>query len=59
MSFWERIKPNPEEDLYFEFKYLFDIMETRRQTNLLGRRVRSKKPIQWYEDEWEEMRRKP
>ncbi|KKN62876.1 hypothetical protein LCGC14_0507290 [marine sediment metagenome] len=58
MSIWERIKLDPKQDLYFEFKYLFDIIETRRLTNQLGRRVRGKIPIQWYEDEREEMRKK-
>lgn len=58
MEIWECINTEPEEDLYFAFKALFDMMEHRRLYNQLGRRVRSKKPIQWYEEEREEMRGK-
>ena len=55
MSLLDTIKPKPKEDLYFEFKVMFDILELER-----NRRERRRKTFvvmhAWYEDEWKEMK---
>ncbi len=55
MSLLKHLEPKPEEDLYFAFKLLFDIIETERQKR---RKRREKSPVQfaWYEEEYEEMK---
>lgn len=55
MSLLKHLEPKPEEDLYFAFKLLFDIIETERQKR---RKRREKSPVQfaWYEQEFEEMK---
>ena len=54
MSLLDRIKPKPEEDLYFEFKVMFDILEQERKKRAIRRRTFAL-PYAWYEDEFKEM----
>ena len=55
MSLLDTIKPKPKEDLYLEFKAMFDTLELERK-----RRERRRKTFvvmyAWYEDEWKEMK---
>lgn len=58
MSIWENIKEKPDEDLYFEFRKLFDMMEERRIQRQLKRRWGGfDVPVEWWEKEWKEMRK--
>ncbi len=50
MSLLDRIKPKPEEDLYFEFKVMFDILEQERKKRAIRRRTYAL-PYAWYEEE--------
>lgn len=55
MSLLKHLEPKPEEDLYFAFKALFDIMETERQKREAKRKTVAVR-YAWYEEEFEEMK---
>ena len=54
MSLLDRLEPDPKEDLYFEFKVLFDILNVERKKRDLRRRT-FVVTILWYEREFKEM----